>query len=136
MRIHTLKTWPEYFEAIKKGDKTFEIRKHDRDFQIGDIISLLEYNPETEQFTGEAIPFFITYILNKQPFIPEGYVCMGIKPMPKMEEDNSELTERMTCPECNSVEIAELPMEYDYQCATCFHKFDEDEAVYRKILIK
>ena len=36
----------------------------------------------------------------------------------------------MVCPECESVEISELPMEYDYQCATCFNKFDEDEAKY------
>lgn len=85
MVIHNLKTWPEYFQAVKTGAKTFEIRKNDRNFQIGDIISLMEYNPTMGQLTGEIIPFFITYILNEQPFVPEGYVCMSIKHIPSMD---------------------------------------------------
>ncbi|WP_158117244.1 DUF3850 domain-containing protein [Vibrio cincinnatiensis] len=42
MSDHQLKIKPEYLEAIIRGDKTFEIRKNDRDFKIGDQVMLIE----------------------------------------------------------------------------------------------
>jgi ASC-1-like (ASCH) protein len=39
MKLHELKIKREYFNAIKSGEKTFEIRKNDRDFQVGDIVN-------------------------------------------------------------------------------------------------
>ncbi|MEG0259568.1 MAG: DUF3850 domain-containing protein [Lysinibacillus sp.] len=38
MATHDLKILPEYLEAVVSGKKTFEIRKNDRDFQVGDRI--------------------------------------------------------------------------------------------------
>ena len=40
--IHELKTLPEYFEAVRKGDKTFELREDDRNFKVGDYLALNE----------------------------------------------------------------------------------------------
>lgn len=42
MNKHYLKTVQPYFDAIDQGLKTFEIRKNDRDFKVGDILVLLE----------------------------------------------------------------------------------------------
>jgi ASC-1-like (ASCH) protein len=64
---HTLKTNPEYFKAIASGDKKFELRKDDRPYQIGDKLILQEYNPETNQYTGQEQKFSISYILNDAP---------------------------------------------------------------------
>ena len=80
-RIHALETWPEYFQAVKSGMKPFEIRENDRDYKIGDILILQEYIPETKEYTGETISVSVTYILDKQPFVPKKFVCMGIKPI-------------------------------------------------------
>lgn len=76
--IHKLKTWPEYFELVDNKSKTFEIRKNDRAFSIGDILDLEEFNPENQLYTGRRISVIVSYILDKQPFVPEGYVCMAI----------------------------------------------------------
>lgn len=37
---HILKTHPAYFDAIERGDKTFEVRRDDRGFQKGDVLVL------------------------------------------------------------------------------------------------
>ena len=58
---HQLKILPQYFQAVSIGDKTFEIRKNDRDFKVGDNIALSEY--EDGQYTGRSILAAITYIV-------------------------------------------------------------------------
>lgn len=77
---HDLKTWPVYFRRVVSGDKTFEVRKSDRDFQIGDFLTLKEYNPDTETYTGKSASVYITYILHGGAFgIQDGYCVMAIK---------------------------------------------------------
>ncbi len=42
MAIHNLKIKSEHLEAIISGVKIFEIRKNDRDFKVGDRVTLIE----------------------------------------------------------------------------------------------
>ena len=51
MKTHELKTLPEYFEQVWNGNKRFELRKNDRDFQENDILILKEYNFEDKRYT-------------------------------------------------------------------------------------
>ena len=44
--IHELKCFPEYFQDVIDGKKTFEIRLHDRPYQVGDLLALNEYLPD------------------------------------------------------------------------------------------
>jgi len=78
---HTLKTISKYFNAVCEGTKTFEVRKDDRNFQIGDTLILLEYGNGIKQHAEYRTN--ITYILGRNEdekmFIPEGYVILGIK---------------------------------------------------------
>ena len=62
MRTHELKVLPKYFERILEGEKTFEIRKNDRDFQTGDKIILYEY--DGTDYTGSYVRGYITYIFH------------------------------------------------------------------------
>ena len=77
--IHELKIWPEYYKAVRDGRKTFEIRNNDRNFKIGDYLTLKEYDPETANYTGEELTVSVPYIMDNQPFVPEGFVVMSIK---------------------------------------------------------
>lgn len=77
MKIHELKILPQYFEEVLKGNKTFEIRKNDRNFKIRDILILKEWVEGYSEFTGRTIDCKITYITNFA--LQENYVCMGIK---------------------------------------------------------
>ena len=43
MKKHELKLDTKYFDDVKSGKKDFEIRKNDRDFEVGDILELKKY---------------------------------------------------------------------------------------------
>jgi hypothetical protein len=89
-RIHHLKTWPVFFQPIRDGSKTFEIRKNDRDFQIGDILILEEFDPlmpklreegqngALGEYTGRRYTAKITYITEFGQ--PSGQIVMTITP--------------------------------------------------------
>ena len=76
---HTLKIWPEYYAAVRDGRKTFEVRRNDRDYRPGDVLVLQEWNPQTEQYTGEETTVCVIYVSDCRPFIPEGIVVMSIE---------------------------------------------------------
>ena len=77
MIIHDLKIWPEYFEKIKTGLKTFELRKDDRDFRVGDELILREFKDGC--YTYNICRRKIIYILRGSPGIKKGYVILGLE---------------------------------------------------------
>ena len=78
-KIIDLKTWPEYFKAVCDGTKKFEYRKNDRDFKVGDVLILQEFDPKTEKYTGGMIAKRVTYILESPYFgLPDGYCILSI----------------------------------------------------------
>lgn len=76
---HALKTWPEFFEQVESGIKSFELRKNDRKFKMGDGILLQEYDPLIKEFTGKEWVGEISYIFDNEAFgLKKGYVLLGI----------------------------------------------------------
>lgn len=75
MKVHELKIAPEYFGPVFDGIKTFEIRKNDRGYEIGDLMHLKEFDGEA--FTGKSVIMEITYTTtyNQEP----GYLVFAIK---------------------------------------------------------
>ena len=55
MAIIKKKTWPDYFEKILSGSKTFELRTADFEIQENDILILQEWDPKTKDYTGREI---------------------------------------------------------------------------------
>ena len=60
--IHDLKLWPEYFDVVASGVKSFEVRKNDRKFAVGDELLLREWEPRTESYTGRVTRKRVTYM--------------------------------------------------------------------------
>lgn len=83
MKTIELKTWPEYWDAIYRGEKTFELRFNDRDYQVGDILHLRRWDNEKECYTEHApIAVLVTYVATKNGVfaaLSDGWVCLGIK---------------------------------------------------------
>lgn len=63
MRRIKKKVWPEFFDKIVSGDKTFEVRLADFDCQPGDILMLQEWLPATKKYSGREIEKEVTYIV-------------------------------------------------------------------------
>lgn len=78
-KLHALKLLPVYFEPVKDKVKTFEIRKNDRGFEIGDILHLKEYDAINQEYTGRGCYRTIKYILNGPGYgLEEGYCILSI----------------------------------------------------------
>ena len=78
-RVLRLKTWPEPFAAIRAGLKSWELRKNDRDYRVGDLLALEEWNPDTGMYTGQVTGAVVTWILHGGQFgLPGGYVIMSL----------------------------------------------------------
>lgn len=78
---HNLKIWPEYFKAVKEGKKTFELRKADRPFAVGDTLVLQEWDPATQEYTGDSVDVQVTYILSGGSFgLDSDYCILGFLP--------------------------------------------------------
>jgi hypothetical protein len=81
------KIWPEYFDAVSNGEKTFEVRLADFDCQPDDILILREWDPKTEAYTGRQIEKKVGYVAKtkKINFWPKkdvekfGYQIIGFK---------------------------------------------------------
>ena len=75
-KLHELKIHPKYYSELKSGNKTFEIRKNDRDFQEGDEVKFSEW--ADGHFT-HAPPLWgnIGYITNFEQ--KKGYVVFSVK---------------------------------------------------------
>lgn len=90
---HELKLNQRFFDAVNNGIKTFEIRKYDRDYKVGDTLRLVCVDDNREVVTvpnfkegRDNVPLriyaCINYILTHEDFpagIPEGYCVMAIK---------------------------------------------------------
>lgn len=93
---HRLKTWPPFFKDVLLGNKNFELRKNDRDFQEGDILILEEWDPVLEDYTGLRIRKRVSCVVRGGEISPKwglqpGFCIMSLKRIaPPREEQGDE----------------------------------------------
>ena len=75
-RRHKLKLAKMFFEDVRLGRKSFELRKNDRDYKIGDILELREM--DNGEQTGRVIEKEITYILEGFAGLKEDYCILAL----------------------------------------------------------
>lgn len=78
MKVHELKILPEYFVEVITGNKKFEVRKNDRDFNTGDCVKLNEY--KDGEYTGNFVKCEVGYILDDPNYCADGMVVFSIDP--------------------------------------------------------
>jgi hypothetical protein len=88
--IHGLKTHPEAFAAVWRGEKNFEVRRDDRapGFEVHDTLHLREYDPDSGRYSGRWIAAEVAYILRAPGFggIAEGFVVMSLSKLTRHHE--------------------------------------------------
>jgi ParB family chromosome partitioning protein len=91
MQFHKLKTQNPYFKQTWMKNKTFEVRKNDRDFQVGDFVILMYYNAQNPtndlQISNQLkdcwhdhyIVGKITFLLDDPMYCKENYVIFNLE---------------------------------------------------------
>ena len=74
-RVHHIKLGASFFEEVERGEKTFELRKNDRDYKKGDILEMMEFKDGKN--TGRTVRVLVTYILTEFTGLEEGYCIMA-----------------------------------------------------------
>lgn len=81
-KVHDVKLGTTFFDDVKTGRKTFELRKNDRGYKEGDTIVLHEYKDGTT--TGRTITKKIVYMLEDFTGLEDGYCILGLGEVEEM----------------------------------------------------
>lgn len=92
MKSHELKTDPDMFDAVTDGEKTFEIRRDDRGYEVGDEL-ILRRTKHTGLDMSKGAPLeyeggfwtvAVTHVLRGPAYgLAEGWCIMSIGPLPR-----------------------------------------------------
>jgi len=78
MQHHDLKLFTRYFQPVVNGDKRSEVRTNDRQYEVGDIVTLHEGQPGLNgfEYTGRSISARISFVDNFG--CKQGYVSLSL----------------------------------------------------------
>jgi hypothetical protein len=103
LMVHELKIWPRYFSDVADGKKLFELRCNDRNFQLGDILMLREWDKDAG-YSGRIITANVSYLLPSSECpdggLDAGYVILGLTDIDLDEGEDRVEDEVMICPQC------------------------------------
>ncbi|EMC4265361.1 DUF3850 domain-containing protein [Cronobacter sakazakii] len=79
VKVHVIKIAPKYLDQVVAGLKKAELRKNDRDYKAGDVLSLCEW--KHGRYTGREWAAVITHILPVNEVMPnaEEWAVLSIR---------------------------------------------------------
>lgn len=75
-KIHQIRIANTFYDDVASGKKSFELRKNDRDYKVGDGLEMMEFKDGKN--TGRIIKANIIYMLEEYKGLEEGYCILGI----------------------------------------------------------
>lgn len=127
MATHFLKIWPQYYDMVEAGNKDWEIRKNDRNFKLGDIVILEQWDPETEIYVRgtELNPYktknlrrIITNVIHTAPGLKHGYVIFSHRHQTNVDKTQNQLIQFEVYTEKDYLQIVESTLN-TYQLSWC-----------------
>ena len=76
-KVHQIELAATFYGDVAAGRKTFELRKNDRDYRVGQVLELMEFHDGSH--TGRVIHADIVYMLEDFTGLQEGYCILGIQ---------------------------------------------------------
>lgn len=74
-RIHQIRLSSQYFDDVCSGKKSFEFRKNDRNYKVGDILEMTEFKDGKN--TGRMVRVIVTYFLDGFTGMEDDYCILG-----------------------------------------------------------
>lgn len=74
-KVHQIRLAATYFDDVVSGKKTFELRKNDRGYKVGDFLDMMEFKDGRN--TGRTVKVLVTYLLEDYAGLEDGYCIMG-----------------------------------------------------------
>jgi len=115
---HELKVWTRFWSALESGQKNFEVRYNDRDFQAGDTLWLRDYNPYGGGiYSGKECWRTISYVFDGRDCaglgVEPGYVILGLADERKAEVKPIAEMATFLAKRLNAYDMATAPKDYD-----------------------
>lgn len=78
---HNLKIKEKYLKALDCGCKTFELRRDDRGFKVGDLIHFTVVDEKGDEADKYCLDYEITYVLKDVPEygLQKGYAVLSVR---------------------------------------------------------
>lgn len=71
MSVHEVKIRTHWLDRVRSGEKRAEVRKHDRDYQVGDFLALIEVTrwdyPVTDYVERDELGRFVRDNVQRPP---------------------------------------------------------------------
>lgn len=78
-KVYQIRMGTSLFEEVISCERTFELRKNDKNYKKGDILEMMEF--KDGRYTGRTVRVLVTYILTEFTGLADGYCIMQIKLM-------------------------------------------------------
>jgi hypothetical protein len=76
MTVHTLKIADAWYRALAMGEKRSELRRNDRDFQVGDTIN---FTNRAGELRDKYTSWRITHVLEDFEGLADGYAILSVR---------------------------------------------------------